>query len=383
MKQPEFVAIIEDDIALSQDLGERLGKSGIGFRAFNSRQDFRQSMERGDHYDAIILDWYLDDQTSSVVARLVLVEDIRDRLFVPVLIYTEERSVAQVEVPTLPAPFDRIQVFDKEEIAPEALVGEMKKWYAQSMGAGISAIWRSVRHQALEKSLYDLDALEGENFYRTLQHILVMETGETPDVDHALEFLERYVQRRVLADITLRGELKKELEEAQRGLKRRGDQEVALVNAHRYILPTDFVARTGDVVEVLDELRAPIAIAVCITPACDLDQCKCFELRVVLAEERPAVSQANSEWALPAVRGSNDAGYRNFVLNFHNTMFLRDKSIGTTREERQRRLITYEHSFEDAFGHKLWLRPICRLDDPYRADLLQNFASHASRVGTP
>ena len=382
MKQPEFVAIIEDDVALSRDLGERLGKSGIGVRAFNSRQDFKQSIGRGDRYDAIILDWYLDDQTSSVVARLVL-DDLRAHLFVPVVVYTEERSVAQEEIPGLHTPFNHIQVFDKETIGPEALVGELINWHAQSMGAGISAVWRSIRHHALEKSLYELDELEGENFHRTLQHILVMDTGETPDVDHALEFLERYVERKVLSDATLRDELKSELVEARKNLKAKGEREIALLHAHRYILPTDSVARTGDVVEVMNEARAAVRVAVVITPACDLDLRKCFKLRLLLADERAAPSDAESEWLLHAVRGANESKYRNFVLNFHDAMVLRDKSIGETNKERQGRFISYDHDFEDAFGRQLWLRPICRLDDPYRADLLQKYASHASRVGIP
>ncbi|HEV2233702.1 MAG TPA: hypothetical protein VGV68_09910 [Terriglobia bacterium] len=381
MKEPEFVAILEDNVDFSHDLEERLLKSGIGVRAFKSRQDFKQSVGRGDHYDAIILDWYLDDQTSSVIAQLVL-DDLRQHLFVPVVVYTEERGVAEGEIPKLLAPFNRIQVFDKGEIAPETLVAEVKKWYKQSMGATMSAVWRSVRQNALEKSLYELDALEGENFHRTLQHILVMDTGDTPDVDHALEFLERYVGRKVLFDATLRDELKKELGEARKNLKTTGERELALIHAHRYILPTDSVARTGDVVKILDESDALVALAVVITPACDLDGRKCFELRLVLAEERSAASGVTSECLLPAIR-RDDGAFADFVLNFHSTMFLRDKSIGPTNKEREGRLISYQHSFEDTFGRKLGLRPICRLDDPYRSDLLQKYSSHASRVGIP
>jgi hypothetical protein len=136
------------------------------------------------------LDWYLDDPTSSTVARLVLA-DLREHCFLPVLIYTDQQDAAEAEVPHLPVPFNRCRFFDKDSTDPTALTDELRAWYEGSMSARLCTAWRNGRHRALEQGAYELDALEGEDFYRTLQHILVMDTGMTPDVDHALEFLER------------------------------------------------------------------------------------------------------------------------------------------------------------------------------------------------
>jgi hypothetical protein len=55
----------------------------------------------------------------------------------------------------------------------------------------------------------------------------------------------------------------------------------------------------------------------------------------------------------------------------------------TKEREVRQRLITYEDKFQDRFGAEIKLRSMCRLDDPYRSDLLQKFSSHASRIAIP
>lgn len=383
MSNPEVVAFLEDNVPLSHEVEKRLLGFGISCRIFTSRDAFKQSIERGDRYDAVILDWFFEDPTSPIVARLVL-EDLRTNRFVPVLIYTEQPDAVEAELPNLLPPFNRVVFFDKETTDPAKLAEELTRWYAASLGARLSAAWREARRRAFEQSLYELDALEGADFYRTLRRILVMDAGEIPDVDHALEFLERYVGRKILGNSSLREELRNELLEAQKlNIKVKGELETALVHAHRYLLPEDSIARTGDVVEVFNEKGNVLSVAVVLTPACDLAQQKCFELRLVLAEEREGNAQGYSEWELPAVRGKGQTAYRNFRLNFHKTFFVKDASIGNTNEERKGRLIAYDHTFVDHLGSRLSLKPICRLDDPYRSDLLQRYSAHASRVGIP
>jgi len=383
VSNPEVVAFLEDNVPLSHDVEERLLGLGIGCRIFTSRDAFKQSIERGDRYDAVILDWFFEDPTSSIVARLVL-EDLRRNRFLPLMIYTEQPDAVEAELPFLPPPFNRAPFFDKETTDPGKLAAELTSWYSASMSARISNVWRDARCQAFEQSLYELDALEGENLYRTLQHILVMDTGAIPDVDQALEFLERYVGRKVVSDPGLRDMLRHELQEALKlSITRKGEREAALIHAHRYIFPADTVARTGDIVEILNGEGQFLSVGVVSTPACDLASPKCFELRIILAEEREVKPGRESEWSLPAVRGRDARTFRSFVLNFHRTLFVRDVSLGTTGQERQGRRIAYEHDFVDAFDRKLRLRPMCRLDDPYRSDLLQRYSAHASRVGTP
>jgi hypothetical protein len=212
-----------------------------------------------------------------------------------------------------------------------------------------------------------------------------MDAGQAHDVDHALEFLERYVGRKLFSNPALRAALSEELKEAQgQNMKAEGDKETALVHAHRYAFPADGVARTGDIVEVLSSPEGKLLmIAAVLTPACDLDTAKCVELRLVVAEERAGDAKGYSEALLPAVRGPSDTVYRHFIVQFHRTFFAKDVSVGQTPQARGGKVIHYDHDFEDALGHKLRLRPVCRLDDPYRADLLQKYASHASRVGIP
>lgn len=379
----DVVAILDDDEQLLTQLGERLAAANLSPKTFTSRRDFKQSIERGDRYDALILDWYLEDPESSTIAKLVL-DDLRRLYFLPVVIYTDQRDVAEGEIPQLQRPFNRCQLFDKDTTDPETLTNQLATWYAQSMPARLCEVWRNARRRSLEAAIYELDALEGEDFYRTLRHILIMDSGEIADVDHALEFLERFVERKVLSDATLRDTLRAELNEAiGPELQAQGNRELALVNAHRYVMPPDQLARTGDIVQVLDVGAEPLMTAVVITPACDLEQRKCFELRLVKADERQQDSRRASECELPAVRVDVGGAYRDFVVDFHKTIFVHDVSIAADPKGRRSRLISYEDEFQDVFGKRLWLKVLCRLDDPYRSDLLQRYSSHASRIGIP
>src|SRR5437763_15374919 len=97
----EVIAILDDDEELLRDIERQLTDFGLFPRTFTSRGEFKKSIERGDHYDALILDWFLEDTESPTMAKLVL-NDLKQNAFVPVLIYTDQRYVAEAELPQLP-----------------------------------------------------------------------------------------------------------------------------------------------------------------------------------------------------------------------------------------------------------------------------------------
>jgi CheY-like chemotaxis protein len=379
----KVVAVVDDDAALMSQLLDQLKQGGLIGRGFQSREEFLESLECGDEFDALILDWYLDDAESATIAKLLL-NDLRERLFVPVLVYTDQKDDAEAEIPNLPPPFNRCGILDKDAVDVAKIPGELAKWYEGSFGARICSVWRSSRKKAFEKSMYELDQLEGEDFLRTLQHILLMDSGPSPDINHALEFLERYVGRKTLADASFKEKLLEELKELLRKqIPKKGDREAALIHAHRYSMPSDNSARTGDIVWVeRGEGFEPI-VAIVLTPACDLEKKDCFELRLAKAEAVTEGNQGIGECRINAIRVKPRDDYADLVVNFHRTFYVRDTSLGATKTERQGRVIAYDHQFMDVFGGGVRLAPICRLDDPYRSDLLQKFASHASRVGIP
>lgn len=385
----EVVALIDDNEDELQKWREQFERAGIRACTFTERDTFMRSLMHGDAYDAIVLDWYFEDDSSSVIAQLILNEDIRSNRYVPVFIYTNESDIAEAEKEKLPPPFNRVVVLSKGDIDAAALAAEVKDWYTSSLGARIAQRWRNARSKAFENSLYELEALEGESLQRSLQHVLNLDSGPAPDVKHALDFLERFVARKVLMDATLRETLCAELEYARRqpGFRLAGNREKALINAHRYIpLPDDNdLVETGDFVEIVPESADKDSRrAVVITPACDLENRKCIELRLVLAEATELERERNeSEIILAAVRADSDNVFRNYLLNFHRTLFLIDRDFHDNPLKRNGRAIAYSHGFVDSFGQQFRLKPICRLDDPYRADLLQKFSGHAARIGIP
>jgi hypothetical protein len=343
-----------------------------------------------------------------------------------------------MDITRLKKPHNRTPCFAKAGLTPDALADQVSKWFDVSFNARLSAIWRDVRSAAFEKSLYELDALEGMDFHRTVQRLLMVEAERQPDIDHALDFLERYVSRKIIADNRLREAIKAELVKEQLPEPRTKTEkeearrrEPAMTNAHCYIPAFDKVARTGDVVEVTHPKGSLIAVA--LTPACDLAHGKAEELRLVEAERSDRDPERDAEWQLAAVK-DGEGDFKNFIVHFHRTFFVTDLSKTETMEkaakekqaaenavkeaetegkemkdksakeaqakerdtrvkqvrdaeskekEAKQRLITYDDKFRDRFGTEVKLRCICRLDDPYRSDLLQKYSSHASRVGVP
>lgn len=382
MNTPQFVAILEDNEGLGEEVQRQLAGKGMRAELFTTRQEFRGGIARGDLFDLVVLDWFFEDPNTSVQAQLVLLNDLPNYRYVPVVVYTEEPDAAKAEIEGLRRPANRTPCFAKGEVTPEALAERVLKWYEASFNARLSAAWRQARSSAFEKGLYELDALESIDFQRTLQHLLMIEAEGVFDVDHALEFLERFIARKVVSDAILRETVKSELEKEQLPMPKTKQEksearrrEPALVNAHSYFEAKDEVSRTGDVVEVVHPKSSLFAVV--LTPACDLENAKCAELRLIEAVELDREAERDSEWQMPPYQKAENGPYASPILNFHRTFFVSDTS------KQEGRLITYADKFVDRFGTEVTLRCICRLDDPYRSDLLQKYSSHASRVGVP
>jgi hypothetical protein len=152
-------------------------------------------------------------------------------------------------------------------------------------------------------------------------------------------------------------------------------REPALVNAHAYSAPTDRIARTGDVVKATFSTGSLIAVV--LTPACDLANAKCSELRLAEAQELNREASRDAEWSLPPLKTDAASAFLTPIVNFHRTFFV------APIERQENRLVTYDQQFRDRFGTDIKLEPLCRLDDPYRSDLLQHYSCHSSRVGVP
>jgi hypothetical protein len=104
-------------------------------------------------FDLIVLDWYFEDPNNSVQARLVLLNDLPNYRYVPVVVYTEEPATAEPEIEGLARPANRTPCFAKRDLTPEGLAERVSKWYDESFSARLSAVWRRIRTVAFEQGL--------------------------------------------------------------------------------------------------------------------------------------------------------------------------------------------------------------------------------------
>jgi hypothetical protein len=391
---PEIVAMVDDHIDDLRDWCKEFEDAGIRTAIFDDRAAFEHSVERGDFYDAIILDWLFAGEDSSI-SRLILEGSIALNCFVPVFVYTENPEVADSELEDLRCqpgiPYNHIQVYAKAGVSPAELALSIKNWYATSTGTRVARAWRTARRKSFEQALYQLDTLEGENLRATLQHLIIAGEDSFPDVNHSIEFLERFVSRGVSADADFRMSIQKILDEGRLdpayALKLGS---MPLMNAHRYIqvAPGDTAVQTGDVIDLYEPDGTPLNISgVVVTPACDLDQRKCRELRILLVQQngpQPG-TKPDQWWQLKGFLRPGSTTFENLWLNFHRAIILIDKAMQPSKEKKNlyERVLTYDKVYEDEFHKQVLLRPLCHLDDPYRSDLLQKYSSHAARIGVP
>ena len=314
-------------------------------------------------------------------ALLCLVE-LRKSRFVPVIIWTEEIErfeAAEAEVKSR-FPEACFRGYSKSAVNHQRLLNELSSWHRQAP-ARLAEQFRQSVANAVEQTLYSLAEQSIDDLAKGLKTLIRL--GETSDVDmeHATDVMLRLLSRQLYADQAFVGELR----EIVAGLttsnpqpSKKERQRVSQMEA-LYMLyqPVDDVVRSGDIVTIAwDKVNA---LAVVLTPACDLaTPGKTSYLRLAMLNSQPDRSGGKppeDRWPL-MYRGEPHE------VCFHEILALRNMtpvdSAGGNAS-----VMRYNHKFSTLNGIDVSIHRECRLDEPYRADLLHSFVSHAGRVGLP
>src|SRR5258707_5421636 len=107
-------------------------------------------------FQMIILDWHLDETSTSELAKLCL-EKIRDRLFVPVVVYTEELASFQGEADDVGKLFPNalIIALGKDDVNYPELLGRLEEIHARPP-LSLSEDLRQAMSISTERALYTL-----------------------------------------------------------------------------------------------------------------------------------------------------------------------------------------------------------------------------------
>jgi hypothetical protein len=262
----------------------------------------------------------------------------------------------------------------------QTLLDELSKWHKQAP-ARLAEQFRQSVANAVEQTLYSLAEQSIDDLAKGLKTLIKL--GETSDVDmeHAADVMLRLLGRQLYADQAFIGELRRIVADLTTSNPQPSKKEPQRISqmATLYMLyqPADDVVRNGDIVKIAwDKANA---LAVVLTPACDLAiPGKTQYLRLTMLNVQPARTGGKApedRWPL-LYQGTPHE------VCFHEILVLRNMpSVNSAGDNAS--VMRYNHRFSTLNGIDVSIQRECRLDEPYRADLLHNFVSHAGRVGLP
>jgi hypothetical protein len=203
------------------------------------------------------------------------------------------------------------------------------------------------------------------------------------DVEHAVDVLIKLINREVYEDIRFIEHIETILENLQKN-----DQEETEGKSETYRQIQDFhmfytpheknkVIRMGDIVNIKIEDKEFRGII--ITPACDLaNPKKTNYLRVALIR-RAANKNEKTKDSVDKKRLMENGEIN--IVYLHELIVLKDETL--IQNSTAASIMLYDHDFKTITEQEVQITREKRLDDPYRADLLHHFISHAGRIGVP
>ncbi len=377
------VLLIEDNDQVGAAVINEFAAHGVEVVRATNYMDLDEHLPLLPLFQMVILDWLLDGETET--DALLCLTKLRETRFVPVVIYTEEIGKfheAEAEV-RLRFPEGCYRGFGKGDVNHAQLLQELSRWHEQPPARLAEQFRRSVA-TAVEQTLYTLAEQSVDDLTKGLKTLISLGEGYSDvDMEHASDVMLRILGRQLYSDSGFTNELKqivsglvtdyaqltkKEREQA----KKRASQMEYL---YMYYQPSDDIVRNGDIVQLNWETGENLAIV--LTPACDLaNPGKTTHLRLAFLKPQPDRGGGKA----PEDRWPLTYSGQLYEVCFHEIAALQNISSG---DDKSGPVMRYSHDYQGLIGAVVELKRECRLDEPYRSDLLHQFVSHAGRVGRP
>jgi CheY-like chemotaxis protein len=393
------VLLVENDTETAERIVQQFTENGVEvFVAINDEDIKKIIVDK--IFQIVVLDWHLEEgETSSVLARLCL-ETIRQRLFVPVIVYTEELESYTAEEDDVRKVFPPVMIkaYDKNDVDYSILLKHIETLHNYPP-MQLAEELRKTLISSTEKALYSLAEHSINDLSVGLKTLLKTEDQPEVDVEHVIRILSRLIERQAYRDDDFVEYIKKFINGLALTQPLEGKNiSSSIASLYMFYSPSDkdFIVRTGDIVEIdLSPGEIPNLVkAIVLTPACDLaTPQKTYYLRLALIEEIPPEeakkrTESEAEWRY------KDGSIHNSI-NFHKILVLKNMELSTAAEYKPTDtdpkaskpalfIMSYKHNYSTLNNSQIkGLKRIKRFGEPYRSDLLHKFISHAGRIGLP
>lgn len=387
------ILVIDDDESLKEEIEASFNEETIEVVFSSTKDDALKKIDAWQHFDAIILDWFLEDPDSSILSQLVL-SHLYGKSFVPVFIWSKHiddfnsvREAGSINYPNI-----LIEGLSKDEITIDKLRSKIHQLFENSLTARISKVYRESITINLEKTFFELSEIPNED----LASILKVLIGSEENIDWSNDFILNLIHRKLLADNAFTEKLRSLVLAAADNL---GTEELAkrrkIVNRVLYFHATPGIIRCGDIV-VLKAEENVIKYGIVVTPDCDIEQrnTKYLEMVEMRSIDDPAL-KLNSTQKRDIQNFKHDSFYYFPSLliggNLNNDFvaILKSKFIVEAAHESNEEKypkVPQKLNYDGKFlcnGREVLLKHICAKSNPYKSDFLQKLYTNNSRVGTP
>lgn len=372
------ILLIEDNPEVRQNVIQEFSSEGIEIIEITDYGDLEDRLITLLPFQMVILDWLLDGETDN--DAMLCLNELRKTCFVPVVIWTEELEIFEEANAKVKQMFPEacFQRHSKSNVNPQQLRQMLSEWYQQPP-ARLAEQFRQSVAAAVEQALYTLAEQSIDDLTKGMKTLISLGESSEVDMEHATNVMLRVLGRQLYRDTAFTNQLKQIVtslatsnSQASRKERRRVSQMEAL---YMFYQPSDDVVRNGDIVQIKWGTSEKLAIV--LTPACDLaNPGKTNHLRLGSLNLQPNRNGSKA----PDDRWLMTYNGQPYEVCFHEIIVLENTS---SNREGDASVMIYNDTYQAIIGTVVFLKRVCRLDEPYRSDLLHQFVSHAGRVGRP
>ncbi len=387
------ILIIDDECEqpqFKQAIKEEFENSGVHYVLCSTKDCGIAMINTKILFDCIVLDWYLEDNNSSL-SKLVLSE-LKRNYFAPVLIYSNhaEDFRRELDGDAFDYPRNLIKEVDKNSFSD--IKAKTEEWINENYTARLANIYLAKVYDSIHKTFLDLIDIPSGDIGMVLKK--VVKVGDT--IDWSNDFILGRLNQELINDNDFRDKLSELINQigevdATEIEKKKIVQKILYSNNNSNCISN------GDLVKIsISGVTTTHFYGIIINPECDLVQGNSRYLEVIKLKMIGELGLNNSEistlkknnhesyFYLPSLDKdvSNDT-YLDMAAVFKSKhIVLSSKTEGVTKYPR----VSSRLQFDDAFTHEgniSTIEYISTLINPYKSEFFTKKNSHDSRVGIP
>jgi CheY-like chemotaxis protein len=379
------VLIIDDDCLNEQEsIQEAFAGTGIETFLCPTREEGMKLINSKALFDCIVLDWYLDNESSNL-SQLIL-KELEKVYYTPVLIYSNHATNFREEKDAgiVTYPENLICEVDKSDF--KDISTKVTEWLNANTTAKLSSIYLAKVYEKIHQAFWDLNEIPHGNIASVYKHI----SSENGNIDWANDFIVNLLLQNLVSDEDFRTQISELIEQIQNP-ETNPEEKKKILNKILYFKSNSPYISNGDIFRI--EIGETISYGIVTSPDCDLFQNKTKYVDFVeLREIRDDLGNGSLRGQIE--KNKSESHFLFLSLELENNTFTdlaailksKNRIVCCNKDAEKYPCVTNRIKYADSLqidNTDCTLTYICSLLNPYKSEFAQRKSSHDSRVGIP